>query len=85
MPGYTLIEICIPHTGLAVYLEEYYKHKLVPFDQHTKTWEVFFVETEDLKKLIPPRERNEHCLSLTHSEKYDNEIILTGDHNINLL
>ena len=105
IPGYTLISqvaICSSHAGLAIYVQEHYKYKLLSCYQHTKIWEGLFIEIESEefeKKFIigsmyrPPRERNENYQSflnklspvLTHLEKYNDDIILTGDLNINLL
>ena len=105
IPGYTLISqvaICSSHAGLAIYVQEHYKYKLLSCYQHTKIWEGLFIEIESeefKKKFIignmyrPPRERNENYQSflnklspvLTHLEKHNDDIILTGDLNINLL
>ena len=105
IPGYTLISqgaICSSHEGLAIYVQEHYKYKLLSCYQHTTIWEGLLIEIEsrEFKKKVmignmykPPGERNENYQSflnelspvLTHLEKYNDEIILTGDLNINLL
>ena len=66
--GYTLVSqgtIFSSHAGLAIYVQEHYKYKLLSFYQHTKIWEGLFIEIESKefkKKVIignmyrPPRE-----------------------------
>ena len=68
IPGYTLVSqgtIFSSHAGLAIYVQEHYKYKLLSFYQHTKIWEGLFIEIESKefkKKVIignmyrPPRE-----------------------------
>ena len=105
IPGYTLISqcaICSSHAGLAIYVREHYKYKLLSCYQHTNIWEGLFIEIEskEFKKKVkigsmyrPPQERNENYQSflnklspvVTRLEKYNDEIILRGDLNINLL
>ena len=49
IPGYTLISqgaICSSHAGLAIYVQEHYKYKLLSCYQHTKIWEGLFIEIE---------------------------------------
>ena len=73
--GYTLISqgvICSSHAGLAIYVQEHYKYKLLSCYQHTKIWEGLFIEivSKEFKKKViignmyrPPRERNENYQS----------------------
>ena len=75
IPGYTLIShgaICSSHAGLAIYVQEHYKYKLLPCCQHTKIWDGLFIEidSKEFKKKVkignmyrPPRERNENYQS----------------------
>ena len=40
--------ICTSHGGLAIYLNELYKHKLLPLYKKNTTWEGIFIENNIL-------------------------------------
>ena len=49
IPGYTLIShgsICTCTSHGAIYLNEIYKHKILPLYKKNTTWEVLFIEKE---------------------------------------
>ena len=84
--------ICTSHGGLAIYINEVYKHKFLPL--HNKnTWEGLFIEIEKLNKkiILGNVYRNENYQSFIKElvpifNKLDNnkcEIVLTDDFNIN--
>ena len=103
--GYTLTTqhaVCSSHSGLAVYLNEKYDHKILPLYEKSAVWEGLFLEItgHSLEHKImlgniyrPPRERNENYQQFIKEiipivstfDKNNNETIITGDFNINLL
>ena len=75
IPGYALISqvaICSSHAGLEIYEQVHYKYISLSGYQHSKIWEVLFIEIESKefkKKIIlgniyrPPQEHNENYQS----------------------
>ena len=101
--GYTLIAQeaqCSSHAGLAIFIKQNLKYKVLDICKKSHIWEGLFVQVESpkiSKKVIvgniyrPPREHNENYqifmnqLNPLLTKLNNQEIILTGDYNINLL